>query len=208
MIDALTTQSMWDLVADYVDDQKKGERILATEVHAELMEFLANQDITLPAVFQGNVPYEVFRIFVDGSAVYIDNSYPDDGPDRHVQPVFIECGTEISGVILQAYPGIADYLIQTYCPEGQRAADAAEVETESAGPHPDDGLFQHVDLATTDGSGTASGWIPKIFAIQNGRIDFGDERDWRVIMIYDGFVLDKEQMKLLPPTGYISDTRH
>jgi hypothetical protein len=209
MIDALTTQAMWDLVADYVEDQKKGEKILASEVHAELMDFLAHQDIELPAVFQGNVPYELFRIFVDGSAVYVDNSYPDDGPQRHVQPVFIECGAEIPGVILEAYPALGDYFTKAFCPDEGRAADAAEVETESAaGPNPDDGLWQHVDMASTDGTGTASGWIPKRFAVENGIIDLGDERDWRVVTAYEGFVLNAAQMKLLPPTGYISDTRH
>jgi hypothetical protein len=213
-IAATVTEAMWDLLRDWVDQQQSGEKVLASEVHADLMDFLETQGIKLPAVFQGNVRFEAFDMFVDGGAIFLTNTYPDEpAPDqKHTFPIFIECGEGIDSKILEAFPALADHFVRAYCPDSvqvEHAADAAEVETESApGPHPDDGLWQHVDMATTDGAGTASGWIPKRYAVENGSIDFGDERDWRVTVAYEGFVLNAEQMKLLPPTGYISDTRH
>jgi hypothetical protein len=205
MIDALTTEAMWDILHDFARRQKGGEKVTAEDVHGEIIDFLAYQEIEFPATFEGNSIYEIFRIFVDGGAVFVDNSYPEMGPQRFVHPIFIECSTEIDSTILSAYPQLGEYLTRSFCPDVEPAADAAGVEAE---PDPDAGLFQHVEMATTDGTGTASGWIPKRSAKIGSLLDIGDERDWRVTVVYDGFILNREQMKLLPPTGYISDTRH
>lgn len=214
MIDALTTEAMWDVLHGFAHRQKQGERITAEEVHAELTEFLHDQDIEFPATFDGNSVYEIFRVFVDGGALFVDNSYPEMGPQRFVHPIFIECGEAIDSKILAAYPQLGEYFTRAFCPDSVRAADAAEVETESAPAAPftqadaDAEIYQHVDLATVDDSATASGWILQERAKEGNIIAIDDERDWRVTRVYDGFLLNGAQIKLLPPHGYISDTVH
>lgn len=216
MIDAETTEAFWDILHSNVAAQLEGENILATEVHAELMEFLAEQEITFPAIFEANTNYEIFDLFVDGGAIFITNSYPDMGPEQHTHPIFIECrkGGDVDSKILKAFPQLADYFTKSFCPDAQRAADAAEVETESAPARrftqadADAELYQHVDMVTTDGAGTATGWILQSRAKVGNIINIGDDRDWRVTVAYDGFVITGAQMKQLPPTGYISETIH
>jgi hypothetical protein len=224
MIDHATTEAMWDILHDYVARQKQGEKVTAEEVHAELIEFLAAQEIELPAKFQGNVPFEVFDFFVDGGALFVTNSYPEEGPEQHTHPIFVECGSKLPSKILSAYPALADMLQHRFCPESSVAADAAEVETESApaatGPFAssetgyvppenlDDEIYQHVDIVLGNGEATGTGWVLSHKAKAGTILDLGDGRAWLVAHVYDGFVLNGAQMKRLPPTGYVTETAH
>jgi hypothetical protein len=206
MIDAATTEAFWSIIHDYVQIQKNGERVLATEVHAELMEFLASQDIVLPAAFEGASVYEVTDIFVDGSAIFVTNSFPELGPELHTHPIFIEClkGGNVDSQILEAFPQLATYFTNSFCHGEPRAADAAEVETESA-PAGEE-LFQHFDVAAKGATGT--GWAAQSKIELGAILDLGDDRVWRVTRVYDGFLLNKAQLERLPPQGYITETFH